>query len=284
MFRSEAPAIRDAVIDGFAFKGDDLARVATPETLDQIIRNSLALRLGDAAFAGEVYDDIRDQAIRAAERWHNAKIAIRLSMDRGTTCGRTPGFVATVRWECSVVPRHQTRRFVAVSDRDEYRELAQDPAVTSAWYIRPKAHVDAGERAAFELVQFQVGEDRPIRRTARRGGRTYAVRLERDVVEAERAVIISYTYRTVVSRNGHLLHVDIEQPTRGISVELDYSDTDISYVKILDSIASSKRSRLLQTPSTVPGKSIGVEFDGWLMPRSGVAFVWVLEEAARSDG
>jgi hypothetical protein len=66
---SEAPAIRDAVIDGFAFKQEDLARVATPERLDQIITNSLALRLGDAAFAEDIYTDIREQAIRATERW-----------------------------------------------------------------------------------------------------------------------------------------------------------------------------------------------------------------------
>src|SRR5690242_2490790 len=39
LLREEAPAIRDAVINGFAFAPSDLARVATPETLDQIIQN-----------------------------------------------------------------------------------------------------------------------------------------------------------------------------------------------------------------------------------------------------
>ena len=43
-----APAMRDAVIRGFAFEPADLARVSTPETLDQIITNGLAIRLGDA--------------------------------------------------------------------------------------------------------------------------------------------------------------------------------------------------------------------------------------------
>jgi hypothetical protein len=74
-----APAMRDAVIDGFAFGADDLTRVASPETLDDIIRNSLALRLGDKTFAEEVYHDIRDQAVRATERWHDARVEIQLS-------------------------------------------------------------------------------------------------------------------------------------------------------------------------------------------------------------
>jgi hypothetical protein len=68
---AEAPAIRDAVIDGFAFDPSDLARVSTPETLNRVICNSLALRLGDATFAEEVYADIRDQAVAAVERWHD---------------------------------------------------------------------------------------------------------------------------------------------------------------------------------------------------------------------
>ena len=90
------PAMRDAVIDGFAFKPEDIARVATPEVLDQIITNGLAIRLGDAQFAREIYEDLQHQAIGMPERLANARISIRLSMDRGTANGRAL-FVATVR-------------------------------------------------------------------------------------------------------------------------------------------------------------------------------------------
>jgi hypothetical protein len=276
---SAAPAIRDAVIDGFAFKREDLARVATPETLDQIISNSLALRLGDPVFGAEVYNDIRDQAIRASERWHDARVSIRLSIDRATSSGRGSMFVVTVRWEYSVVPKHQTRRFACVSDREEYRELAQDPAGTSAWYMRPRSGVDAGSRQAFELIQFSVnGQDRPISRAARKGGQVYSATIGKPAMEAEQPVLVSYTYRTLTSRHGHLLHVDIEQPTRGVQVELDYSDAGIAYVSLLDFIASSRKTRVSKTPESLPGKSVAVEFDGWVFPRSGVAFVWALEE------
>ena len=48
---NSVPAIRDAVISGFAFEPADIARVATPEVLDQIVNNGLAIRLGDAGFA-----------------------------------------------------------------------------------------------------------------------------------------------------------------------------------------------------------------------------------------
>ncbi|MEI2775194.1 MAG: hypothetical protein V9G19_04335 [Tetrasphaera sp.] len=85
--KSEAPVMRDAVIEGFAIQPEDLKRVATPELLDTIATNAMALRLGNAEFAREIYADVRDQAIRAAERWHDVQVTIRLStaVDRGTS-------------------------------------------------------------------------------------------------------------------------------------------------------------------------------------------------------
>lgn len=286
LFIQQAPAMRDAVINGFAFHPDDLARVSTPAMLDQIIRNSLAIRLGDKAFATEIYDDIRDQAVRATERWHDAKVSIRLSplsMDGGTPAGSTspeqetvaPLYVVSVRWEYTVVPHHQIRRFACVSDHDDYNELGHDDNGTSVWYFTPKSGVDATSRDAFDLVQFTVdGEERSVRRSTRKSGQVYAVNLGEDVIEAGKPVTVAYTYRTVTARDGHMLYFDIEQPTRGIEVELDYGDCDIAHVSVLDLIASSRKTRIERTPTAVPGRAVRIDFDGWVFPRSGVAFVW----------
>ncbi|TFV62044.1 hypothetical protein E4P41_08570 [Geodermatophilus sp. DF01-2] len=280
---SEAPAIRDAVIDGFAFKQEDLARVATPERLDEIVTNSLALRLGDAAFAEDVYTDIREQAIRATERWYDARISIRLSMDRGAGTARSPLFVTTVTWEYTVVPTTQVRRFTCVDDRADYRELTQDPT-TSVWYVNPRHGIKPGSREAFELVQFAVdGDERPIRRTERQDGQTYSVNIGREVIEAGQPVTIAYTYQTVVPVRGHLLHLDLEQPTKGVDIALDYSDCGIEYVNVVDFIASSERTRVSQSPKTVPGQRVKVGFDGWVFPRSGVAFVWAQPTATSKE-
>jgi hypothetical protein len=278
VIRKEAPAIRDAVIDGFAFNAEDLARVATPETLDQVIRNSLALRLGDPVFASEVYGDVRDQAVRAAERWHDAKVSIDLSpLVRASGKGHAM-LVTTVRWEYSVVPKWQSRRFACVSDRDEYRELAQDSSATSAWFVHPGG-VDAAAQETFELLQFSVdGEARPISRAVRKSGQVYTVNLGKESLDEEQPVVISYTYRALSPLHGHLLHFDIEQPTRGVDIELDYGGCGIAYVNVLDFIASARKTRVSQSPPGVPGRNVSVQFDGWVFPRSGVAFVWVLED------
>ncbi len=114
--------------------------------------------------------------------------------------------------------------------------------------------------------------------------KTYSVNLGSDIVGAGEPVAVAYTYRTITPVNGHLLQLRVDQPTKALAVELDSSDTDLSSVTVLDFIASSQRTRIAQTPPTLPGKVMAVDFDGWVFPRSGVAFVWSYDAALPPAG
>jgi hypothetical protein len=291
LFREEAPAMRDAVLEAFAAGTEDLARVATPEKLDQIITNSLSLRLGDEQFASEVYADIRDQAIGAGERWYDATLSIDLqplSMDRGAPKGSASPrrlsdahFAVAVRWEYTTIPNHAERRFVCLSDRQEYAELVAQRGASSAWYFKEFDNVEANSREAFELLQFSVdGVERTIRRSERRTAQTYAANVGSEQVKAGQPVTVSYTYRTLADRHGHLLFFDIEQPTRDLSVDFNYGGCGIASVSTLDLVPSVRPTRIERSPAVLTDSTIRVELEGWIFPRSGIAFVWSLDEAA----
>lgn len=96
IIREQAPAMRDAVIEGFAIHPEDLERVANPELLDEIASNVMSLRLGDEQFAREIYRDIRDQAIGAPERWYDVEVRVRLSNAPARNVGGTPLFDVVV--------------------------------------------------------------------------------------------------------------------------------------------------------------------------------------------
>lgn len=158
---------------------------------------------------------------------------------------------------------HMIRRFAVTSDQAEHGELGHDDDDTSAWYLTPKPGVDASSREAFVLVQFSVnGEDRPIRRATRKNGQVYTAALGLDDAELSRPVTIAFTYRTVTEQRGNLLYIGIEQPTRGIDVELDYSGCGIERVSVVDFIASSRDTRIERTPESVSGKSVGLRWLG----------------------
>lgn len=272
-----APDFTHAVIKGFATSPADLKTVATPELLDSIASNALGLRLGDAEFAREIYDELIENVIRAPERWYDIDVRMRLSsIDERSTRG-TPRFAVTVTWEYTTIPSSPVQRFACTSDREEFHELVSDVPSTSTWFMTPHPGFDAADRECFELLQFSVdGEERSIRRSARKSSQTYSVQLGEEVIHARRPVRIRHVYRTVVSKHGHLALLTIAQPSKGLTFSIDYTDSDIATMRVSDYVASSSRPRLSQLPSKTEAREITMDVPGWLLPQTEVSLVWTL--------
>ena len=284
IIHDEAPAMRDAVIEGFAIRPEDLKRVANPELLDTIAANVMALRLGDEQFAREIYADIRDQAIRAVERWHDVEVRIRLSSALERSTVGTPLFDLTVEWEYTTVPAGPVRRFASTSDRAEYRELLLDVPATSPWFMQSRFGVDAASRGCYELLELTVdGHPQSFRRSARRTGQVYTVTLDEAAMSGEE-VRIRQTFRVVTPASGHRIYVELPQPARDISLVLDYTNTDIATMTVTDMVSSSRSPHVSHAPAATNGRVIHVDAPGWLLPKTGFAFTWTLQsELPRED-
>jgi hypothetical protein len=169
-------------------------------------------------------------------------------------------------------------RFACVSGQAEYRELLDDPTCAIVWHFRPVGDLDGSSPEAFQLLQFTVdGRQLPSRRTARSKGQVLTVSIGEEAVAAQQPVTLSYTYRTLVQQHGHLLHLDISHPTKGLHVEFSYKDCAIGYVNVLDYIAGAQQPQISQLPASDPTPSVEISYDGWVFPKGGVAFVWVLQ-------
>ena len=284
IIHDEAPAMRDAVIEGFAIRPEDLKRVANPELLDAIAANVMALRLGDEQFAREIYADIRDQAIRAVERWHDVEVRIRLSSALERSTVGTPLFDLTVEWEYTTVPAGPVRRFASTSDRAEYRELLLDVPATSPWFMQSRFGVDAASRGCYELLELTVdGRPQSFRRSARRTGQVYTVTLDEAAMSGEE-VRIRQTFRVVTPASGHRIYVELPQPARDVSLVLDYTNTDIATMTVTDMVSSSRSPHVSHAPAATNGRVIHVDAPGWLLPKTGFAFTWMLQsELPRED-
>lgn len=276
----QATILRSAVIEGFAASPESLAAVASPATLDRVAENCLSIQLGDEVLAHDVYADLRQQVIRARERWHDVRVSVALApWTDGPAAGDGSMFVATIHWEYRTRLVDPIMRFYCVSDLDEYRALVADPLSTQAWYFEPIGHLDAASEAAFELVEISVnGREQRVRRSKRTASQSYVatIRPEHGVSLHDEQVHVSYTYRVLVQRHSHMLQLDISKPSRGLKVEFWYGGCDVQYVNVLDFISSAEQPRIARSVDASPSPMVGVAFDGWVFPKSGVAFVWVL--------
>ena len=283
IIHEQAPAMRDAVIEGFAIHPEDLKRVSNPDLLDDIAANVMALRLGDEQFAREIYTDIRDQAIRAAERWYDVEVRIRLSSALERSTIGTPLFDVTVEWEYTTVPSSATRRFACVDNREEYTDLREDLPATSAWMIVPRPGMNASSKESYELLEFTVdGRPQTIRRATRKSGQTYTVHLDAKSRTGE-AVRLRQIFRTITPCWGHRLFFELPQPARNMVLSLDYTNTDITHMRVSDTVASARPVHVVRSPQEVADKVVKVSADGWLMPKSGFAFTWTLEQELPRD-
>lgn len=279
IIHDEAPAMRDAVIEGFRFDTEDLRRIATPKLLDELAVNSLGMRFGDAAFGREVYGDIKHQAITAEERWYDARVDATLGIPRVRSYAPNPFFDLLVRWEYTVVPKHRFRKFAVVSDRQRYDQMVAERGETSVWFKPAGTKLDVTDLDNFALIEFAVdGEPLKITRTTDEHGQVYTVDVGEAVVEAEQPVVMSFTYRSRLRRDGHMVHFDVDRPTKGFELELNYQDAGIAKMKLVDFISSTRRARVSEAPDVAGVKKYTMSYDGWVLPRAGVAFVWILED------
>lgn len=186
-------------------------------------------------------------------------------------------FVATIRWEYRSVPSSPVLRFSCVSDLDVYRELLADPTSAAEWYFPPVDDLDATSPEVFELVELAVnGKPQKIRRSVRKEGQVFTCTLGSDV-KTDEEVTISYTYRVLVQQHGHVLHLDLAQPTKDFRAELWYGDCGIRYMNVLDYLSGPRQPRHTHLSASDPSPSVEVAYEGWTFPKGGVAFVWVLE-------
>ena len=276
IIHDEAPAMRDAVIEGFRFNTDDLERIATPRLLDELAVNSLGMRFGDAAFGREVYGDIKHQAITAEERWYDARVDATLGIPRVRSIAPNPFFDLLVRWEYTVVPKHRFRKFAVVSDRQRYDQMVAERGETSVWFRRPVPGVAVTDPAVFALEQFTInGKVIPFTRQADDVSQVYIVDLGEQVVRDEKPVVVSFAFRTLVPRDGHVVHIDIDRPTKGLEVELTYDAAAIRRVRLMDFASRGDGGRII-TESEIP--VVRYRYDGWLFPRAGLVFAWTLAD------
>ena len=261
----------------------ELARLTRPERLDDAAAAIMAQRLGDAQFAREIYADIRDQAIRAAERWYDVEARVRLSTAVERSTAGTPLLDVTVEWEYTTVPSGNERRFTCVSDRAAYNALRGDIPATSTWFMAPRPGMDARSQESYELLELTVdGRPQPIRRTVQATGQTYRVQLD-DAAQSGKPVRIRQIFRTSTPAWGHRLFFELPQPARNMSLAVDYTNTSIADIRVSDTVATFQPSQLVHTPEAAVGKVVSLNARGWLLPKAGFAVTWTLEAELPHD-
>ena len=151
------------------------------------------------------------------------------------------------------------------------------------WYRRPVPGLAASDPEVFALEQFTVnGTPVPFTRQVEDAGQIYIVDLGTAVITDDKPVVIAFRFRSLVPRNGHVFHLNIDRPTKGLDVELSYDADAIERVRLMDFASRGDGGRVSEEPQSAV---VRYRYDGWLFPRAGLVFAWTLhnEQVAQLD-
>lgn len=87
-----------------------------------------------------------------------------------------------------------------------------------------------------------------------------------------------------MQRHGHSLYLHVGRLTKGFKIQFRYDGCGIRRVNVLDFLAGTQPTRVEQAQDSASAPNANVACDGWVMPRSGTTFVWVLEEETKAFG
>ena len=86
-------------------------------------------------------------------------------------------------------------------------------------------------------------------------------------------MVVSFTFKTKTPRDGRLVHIDIDRPTKGLEVEMKYDPSVVAAMRVMDFASRGDGGRVSEEADA---SALRYRYDGWLFPRAGLVFAWTL--------
>jgi hypothetical protein len=243
-------------------------------TLDQVILAGLERKIGDAQLARESYDNLLSQLLGYDRKFTNYRCKITMNPISKSYDEAVSGLY----YEAYDTQLLRTDHwFAAVNNIEEYNRLLLDPA----WEVRcirpPTRTFPAGDERAFTFHFFRInGIDIKFEKAERNGFVGYVARRDDLAQLVGQQVTFEYRYSTKMEKTGHVYMQTVIVPTRNVAMEFDYSLVDIGRVNVFDFFVSRRVPSIKVTRTPDDPRSVGVELDDWVFPKSGALFSWVL--------
>ena len=121
----------------------------------------------------------------------------------------------------------------------------------------------------FSLAQFTVdGVELPFERQTDDVSQVYVVDLGEERVRQGEPVVVSFTFKTKTPRDGRLVHIDIDRPTK-------YDPSVVAAMRVMDFASRGDGGRVSEEADA---SALRYRYDGWLFPRAGLVFAWTLAD------
>jgi hypothetical protein len=255
------------------------------DALEGLIVSALGARLRDAALAKEWYESSIDPLQRLESRRHDYRCFIELESLPPST-----GLAARNFYQAYVEIRYRGRlpktsfSLTAVPTTEAYESLVETDDWEFIAIAEPAPPFLKLGRDLFDVEYVRVNRQALEHKVLMQDGNVVHL-FRSDALQklVGTEVDVEYKYKLKVQKFAHIYSHFLDIPTRNVEIDFDFASTEIRYVNVSPFFASSAKPEIRGYPNQARPHRISVEVPGWVIPRSGVLFAWILGSEDRED-
>lgn len=252
------------------------------ERVQQLLQACLAAELSDEKLAQDVYQGILRPTARVVDRW--SKLRQRITLDRiGEESPdeiRSRYYQAHLLAQYRCVLRHSELKYLATSSIEEFEQSFNDDQYMHRWLYPPtvefprlSADCHRVSRIMVNNVDLHINEE-----TTDKGGIVSVGKGSELPKLRGQLVDIEFQCELKQSKRSHTLYLSVPNPSKDVTMEIDFSGTDIWYMSVFQYFSAQGNVDIRYIPTRTKPRRIEVRVEEWVLPASGVVFTWVLQE------
>lgn len=257
----------------------DVMKLYSDERIEEIGRRALSQLFRDDDFGRDLFDTVRTRVKRVDERWYDYRSSFIIE----------PSNVEDLRDKyydvtCVMEYRkriHTDKLFFRVVDSVGEQEKYVWRPDTELCFLNSRPP----ERNLFDDDFFLVSDVRlqstglEIKRdTNDLGDNVFYVDIPQEFQRSTEPQKILLKFHLKSRKRGHLMSQGPIVPTKNVLITLSHRGTDIGRVRMIGFFASGTPPTYMTIPNEKDPHEYHVSVDGWVLPRSGVVFVWALKD------
>jgi hypothetical protein len=240
--------------------------------------DSLPRLLQDETLAAEI-DDLMRAVAAYPERWADTRCTALLVQD-GESSGKATEsdyFEAYISYRLTMELRRDRFRILCVTSRRLRDDLAADDQEVFFVYLQaPTVEYPLPTTDSFSVESLIVNDLELLISTEIDAAGSMLVTCDSPALAGlqGQTVTVEMTLRTKIVKQAHAMHLTIPRLSRRVLFAFDFGGTEIQNVDVLDTFLARRKPYIRRMPTMTRARRVEVHSDEWVLPGSGVVFVW----------
>jgi TIR domain-containing protein len=280
-FHSDADLLLEAIE---RVVGRPAAVPEAPQTTHTIVPGQVASKAllsnlpSDDRLADEVDEWLRGIAA-SSERWEDTRCTALLTrVSSSDDAAPTEYFQAYISYRFMTILERRQFRIVCVNSKRLYDDVvANDREVFYVHLQVPTKEFPVLSQESFSVESMFVNElELEIRSEISSGEERMLFMCEASGLDAlqGQSVAVEMTLKTKVQKQAHAMHLTVPRMSRRVLFAFDYGDTGISDIDVFDTFLSRRKPYIRRLPTMIRARRVEVHSDEWVLPTTGVVFIW----------